>query len=119
MLQIVRLGLWNCRTAGDSVEIDLLSNSQFGPKNILTNNLSFRLYWLYRNSFKTIMDKLNPINAQLPNFPAQSRYLDQRPFYASTGFISIRWINSGQHKKKMNKAYRIFAFRQFRGTFAV
>ena len=45
------------------------------------------------------MDKLKPINAQLPNFPAQSRYLDQRPFYASNDFISIRWINSGQSKK--------------------
>lgn len=34
------------------------------------------------------MDKLNPINAQLADFPAQSRYLDHRPFYASNGFIS-------------------------------
>ena len=30
------------------------------------------------------MDKVNPINAQWPNFPAQSRYLDQRPFSPST-----------------------------------
>lgn len=30
------------------------------------------------------MDKLNPINAQWPNFPAQSRHLDQRPFSPPT-----------------------------------
>ena len=63
------------------------------------------------------MDKLNPINAQWPNFPEQGRYLDQRPFYASNDYISIRWINCGQSEKKMNKAYRISAFRQFRRTF--
>lgn len=97
--QIVRWGPWNCRTARDSVEIDLW-NSQFGLKKNLTNNLSFRFHWLYRNSFKTIMDKLNPINAQWPNFPAQSRHLDQRPFSPPTAISQFVESTVANLKKK-------------------